>query len=117
MPNSIDGIYTAYLTGKAGSGFAMFVIRHDVIVGSDMLGAVFDGTVTQGEAGGFNVRMSAKLPPNLPLIQGGATGPNGDTSENTFSLPPNFLSEAFIRIEGKQGPLNAKLVKLRDLDD
>lgn len=116
MSNSIDGIYAAYLTGKAGSGFSMFVIRHGIIVGSDVLGGMYDGTVIEDGAG-YKVTLIAKVPPNLPLLQGGVSGPDGDNSENTFSLPSNFLSEAFVRIEGKYGPLNAKLVKLRALND
>jgi hypothetical protein len=117
MSNSIDGFYTAYLTGKAGSGFAMFVARHGSFVGADMLGALYDGTIVESGGTGYTVTLAVKLPPNLPLIQGGVSGPQGEAFELTFHIPLNFLSEAFIRIDAKHGPLNAKLVKIRAIDD
>lgn len=112
-----DGFYTTYITGKAGSGLALFAIRAGVITGADLLGAIYDGRITDEGAAGYKVTIDLKLPPNLPLIQGGTSGPHGDVDQLTFQLPENFLSEAFVRIEGKRGPVNAKFVRIRGFDD
>ncbi len=45
------------------------------------------------------------------------SGTGGDTSETEISLPPTFLAEPFISIETKNGPVNVKLVKIREIDD
>ena len=117
MNNTPDGFYTVYLSGKAGNGFSMFTIRHGVIVGADMLGAIYDGQLEEDGTGGYKATLAVKLPPNMSVIQGGTTGPHGDSHHMTFELPTNFLSVDFVRINGKLGPINAKFVKIRGLDD
>jgi hypothetical protein len=115
MSASINGIYAAYLTGSAGQGFAMLVFRGGTIVGVDAAGVKYDGTyIDTGNA--FSVRLKVSLPPNTLLVQGVTTGAQGDESELEFLMPADFLSQAFLRINAKHGPVNAKLVKLRDLD-
>jgi hypothetical protein len=116
MNLSIDGFYSAYLTGSAGQGFAMLVFRHGTIVGVDVAGARYDGIYTEA-ANGFPVRLKVSLPPNTLLVQGVSTGPEGDNSELEFQLPLEFLSQPFIRINAKHGPVNVKIVKLRELND
>jgi hypothetical protein len=117
MMNSIlNGFYSAYLTGSAGPGFAMLIFRRGVIVGADAMGAKYDGVYTE-QANGFLVKLRVYLPPNTLLVQGATTGSEADISEIGFSLPPNFLSLPFVRVDAKHGPVNVKLVKLREIDD
>jgi hypothetical protein len=116
MSASINGFYAAYLTGSAGQGFAMLVFRNGTIVGVDVAGARYDGTY--GDAGSaFSIKLKVALPPNTLLVQGVSTGPQGDNSELEFQLPVNFLSQPFLRINAKHGPVNVRLVKLRELDE
>ncbi len=116
MSASINGFYAAYLTGSASQGFAMLVFRNGTIVGVDVAGARFDGTY--GDNGnGFSIKLTVSLPPNTLLIQGATTGPETETSQLDFQLPADFLSQPFIRIDARHGPVNAKLTKLRDLHD
>jgi hypothetical protein len=116
MNASINGFYAAYLTGSAGQGFAMLVFRDGTIVGVDATGVKFDGTYGF-IGGGFPVKLKVSIPPNTLLIQGVTSGPQNDNSELEFQLPVDFLSQPFIRISAKHGPLNVKLVKLREFDD
>lgn len=116
MNEHIDGIYAAYLSGKAGSGFAMLLFKDGKIAGADALGITFDGSFEVESNRETVLRVSVKSPPNVPLIQGGMTGPEGDAYEMLARLPANFASEEFVRIETRYGPLNARLTKLRDLN-
>jgi hypothetical protein len=116
MNSTLDGFYSAYLTGSAGPGFAMLVFRRGVIVGADAVGAKYDGVYTEGASGVF-VKLRVHLPPNTLLVQGVSTGPEADMSEIGFELPANFLSLPFVRIDAKHGPVNVKLVRLRELND
>jgi hypothetical protein len=116
MNSSIDGFYAAYLTGSAGQGFAMLVFRNGTIAGADALGAKYDGVYNEA-AGGFAVKLKVSLPPNMFLVQGVSTGPEADDSELDFQLPVDFLSQPFIRVSAKHGPVNVKVVKLRELND
>jgi hypothetical protein len=116
MTEAIDGFYSAFLTGKVGSGFLMFTIRHGVIVGADILGLLYDGQIVK-EDNAHAVTLNVKFPPNTPLIQGNIVSPYGDNEELHFLLPRDFLSAPFVRIEGKNGPVNARFVKIRDLNE
>jgi hypothetical protein len=116
MSTSINGFYAAYLTGTAGQGFVMLVFRNGTIAGADAAGAKYDGTYSDtGSA--FSIKLKVSLPPNTLLVQGISTGPEGDNSELEFQMPADFLSQPFIRIIAKHGPVNAKLVKLREFND
>lgn len=116
MNPSINGFYAAYLTGNASQGLAMLVLRNGTIVGVDAAGAKFDGTYADAGSG-FAIKLNVSLPPNVQLIQGATTGPQGDTSELEILLPADFLSQPFIRIIAKHGPLNVRFTKLRELND
>lgn len=116
MNSSIDGFYAAYLTGSFGQGLVMLIFRHGTIVGIDAAGAKYDGTYTDA-GGGFGVELGIWLPPNILLVQGASTGPQGDNSQLDFQLPADFLSQPYIRVNAKHGPVNVKLIKLRELND
>jgi hypothetical protein len=116
MSTSLNGFYSAYLTGSAGQGLAMVVFRNGKIIGVDVSGATYDGTYSD-TGNGFAIKLNIVLPPNATLVQGGSTGPQGDRSELDFLLPVDFLAQPFIRVNAKHGPVNVKLVKLRDLND
>ncbi len=116
MNTSIDGFYAAYLTGSATQGLAMLVFRNGTIVGVDAGGVKYDGTYTDTGTG-FAIKLNVFVPPNTFLVQGVTSGPQGDKSELNFQLPVDFLSQPFIRINAKHGPVNARMMKLRELND
>lgn len=116
MNTSINGFYAAYVTGTAGQGLAMLVFRNGAIVGVDAAGAKYDGTYTDAGSG-FAVKLNVSLPASIMLVQGVSTGPQGDNSVLDLQLPADFLSQPFIRINAKHGPVNVKLTKLRELND
>jgi len=115
MTDALNGFYAAYFSGKAAQAFAMLIIRNGKIVGAGAFGEVFDGQYEDGE-GILSVTVLTKSPPNMEAIQGGTTGPDGETDELTFKLPRNFSSQDHFRIETRRGPINVKLVRLRGLD-
>ena len=94
----------------------MLVFRNGIIVGVDAAGVKFDGTYADA-ANGLSITLTMSLPPNTLLIQGATTGPEVESSELQFQLPRDFLSQSFIRIDAKYGPVNAKLIRLRELHD
>ena len=114
VSTSIDGFYAVYLTGAASQGLAMLVFRKGEIVGVDAGGVKYDGTYSDVE-NAFTVKLKVSIPPNTPLIQGVSTGPQAENSQIEFQLPPDFLSQPFIRVNAAHGPVNAKIVRLREL--
>jgi hypothetical protein len=116
MKSSIDGFYAAYITGASGQGFALCVFKNGTIVGVDVAEIKYDGTYHDAD-NGFTVKLHLSYPPNTLLVQGVSTGPEVETAELDFHLPADFLSQAFVRINAKHGPVNAKFVKLRELND
>ena len=99
----------------------MAAVRKGRVIGTDIFGVNFSGSydVDASESTGwYRVRLKVTLPANTPVIQSGATsGPHGDVFEIDFRLPPDFLTRDFIRLETKYGPLNARFVRLGDIDD
>jgi hypothetical protein len=116
MIMSIDGFYAAYITGSSGQGFALLVFREGRIIGADALGGVFDGQYSEAIDDAISVKLTIKTPPNVPLIQGGITGPQGEETALEFPMPRDFASRQFVRIDGPRGPANVRLVKIRDID-
>jgi hypothetical protein len=118
VKTSINGFYAAYITGSFQQGFALLVFRNGIVAGVDVGGGKYDGTYYDGATGeGFTVKLKVSLPPNATLVQGVTTGPQGDASEISFQLPVDFLAKPFIRVDAKHGPVNAKIVKLRELNE
>ena len=113
MNTSINGFYAVYLTGVVRQGIALLVFRNGKVVGVDVGGVKYDGTYGDD----FTVKLKVLIPPNTVLVQGVTTGPQGDASEIEFQLPVDFLSQPFIRVNAKHGPVNAKFIKLRDLNE
>ncbi len=116
MSDLIDGIYSAYLTGSVGQGLALLVFRNGQITGADAMGVVFDGHYANLDDDTLSIKLTTKSPAHISLIQGGITGPEGEANELGFTVPRNFDTLEYIRIETKRGPINAKLVKLRGLE-
>jgi len=113
---SINGFYAVYLTGTAGQGLVMLIFKDRTIVGVDISGVKYDGSYEE-HPNGYDVRLKISIPPNTILIQGVRAGPEGETSELDFHLPADFLDQPFIRVNAKHGPVNAKVMRLRELDD
>ena len=68
MESQIDGFYAAFLTGREGNSFAMFIIRRGVVAGADVLGGTYDGRVEEVSSGIHKVKLTSRVPPNLLLI-------------------------------------------------
>jgi hypothetical protein len=117
MSSDIEGFYVAYLSAKAGQGLAVLIFRKGRIVGADIAGVLFDGEYTESADGALSISLLAKTPPNVALIQGGTSGPQGLETALNFEMPRDFGSLNFIRIDGPRGPVNTKLVRLRGLNE
>jgi hypothetical protein len=117
MNNQIDGIYAAYLAGAMANGFGLLLFRNGRIAGADASGVIFDGSYIEDNGSSLSIALNVKSPPNIPLIQGGISGPQGDIYELKIHLPLNFAEKDFTRVETPRGPVNARLTKLRSLDE
>jgi hypothetical protein len=117
MTISIEGFYTAYLSGEQGRGLAMFIFENGLIVGADAFGVMFDGKYYDTETTSISVSLTVKTPPNVFMINGGTSGPHGEENQIKFDLTEDFASRDFIRLEGPRGPVNVKLVKNRNLHE
>jgi hypothetical protein len=104
------------VTGKVSQGLAMLVFRKGIIVGIDVAGIAYDGTYSE-TGDGLAIHLNLSIPPKTFLVQGVTTGPEKEESALAFQLPPDFVSQPFIRINAAHGPVNVKLTKLRELDD
>ena len=112
---TLDGIYLINYTGITGNGSIIFVLKDDVVAGSDMLGSILDGTCRK--VGNDKIEFSAtlKLPPGIQLVTGFVTGNEGLVQQINSDLPVNFSDGNPICIPTPTGNVNAVFKKLRNL--
>lgn len=114
MPQEVEGIYAAYMTGSAGQGFAMFTVRDGLLVGADPMGVLFDGSYTTKPDGtGYEGKIAVKIPPNGTTIQGVSVGPHGLSYEVAMTMPLVFTDQDTLKIPTPLGPVNLRMVKVR----
>ena len=116
--NSIlfDGFYSAFMTGSAGTTFAIFVFKDGILAGTDRGGGKYDGKYEVSES---EEVVTGEINIILPTGSNSITGPIADSGPIRFSvqikIPTRLDAAEYIRVETPTGPINAKLAKLRDL--
>ena len=112
---SLEGFYAGYFTGREGHGLAMFVFQQGRVVGSDLGGITYDGEYRSADdPGSVEIAAHVTLPPGAQLIQGGTTSADGESYDIRVALPVHPDSP-FVRLETPRGPVNLRLVKVREL--
>lgn len=108
--NKVEGIYTAYLTGAAGQGMAMFMFKDGKIAGADVAGLTFSGEYIVDAS-----RILGKISYRMPAGSTSITGTSFQKSSNEIvvplSLPEEIDPNETYRLDTPIGPLNAKFVK------
>lgn len=59
---SINGFYSAFMSGEDGQGYALLVFKDGNIVGADPLGVQFDGVYSK-DGQGWSGEVTVKAPP------------------------------------------------------
>src|ERR1700730_9816600 len=112
----MDGIYVAYLTGRAGTSLLMLVILRGSIVGADVGGITYDAKIEKKKNGsGYHCSGVYVVPAGANLITGVVPPNEPQRIVVEFDLPEDFASGPIVTIETPLGPVNAKFQKLRDL--
>lgn len=106
----IDGIYTAYMTGKTGQGMAMFVFRDGSIAGADMAGLTFSGKYTK-ENDRVKGHVEYRMPANSVSITGAAFEKPSDVISVPIDLPDQIDPNEVYQINTPIGPLNARFMQ------
>ncbi len=113
MSSLWDEIYSAYMTGAEGQGFAMFVFADGLLTGADPLGEVFEGNYSEDVDGNLTGTIRVKVPPDGEVIQGVSVGPSGFVYEVPITLSNGVMDQPFFQISTPLGAVNVKLEKLR----
>ena len=74
----------------------------------------YDGNIIEIEDK-YRVEATVIMPPQSISILGISTGQDGLGYKVAFELPKDFLDQPFVPITTPYGPVNMRLVKLRDL--
>ena len=117
MKQTIEGIYTIYLSAIEGESFAIVILHDSLINGADTEGTIFDGKYIFDSITGITSGIiTVKVPSNVKTIQGVSTGSTGISYDVTIALPKDFLERSYIRAETLYGPVNMRFVLLRRLE-
>ena len=112
----MNGIYAAYVTGKAGNSIILFVIINGTNTGVDVGGMKYDGSIKEkDDKTGYTCSLVYVVPAGVGLITGGAPLTSSTPVPLTFDLPLRFMEPIITRIETPLGPVNARFEKLKDL--
>lgn len=106
----VEGIYTAYLTGAAGQGMAMFVFKDGKIAGADVAGLTFAGSYQVTDARIIG-EVRYRMPAGSVSITGASFEQGSDRIVVPLSLPEAIDPNETYRVDTPIGPLNAKFVK------
>jgi hypothetical protein len=111
----MDGFYAAYLTGSAGSSIAIFVFQNNKIAGADAGGGKYDGEYKISEDGESVIgNMKFSMPVGGSSITGASATTMPILIDIPFKIPLNFSKDDIILFNTPIGPVNAKLVKIRN---
>lgn len=112
----MDGIYAAYLSGKAGNSVGIFLFKGGIVSGADIGGAIYDGQYSATEDGLHVVgTLTMDAPPNTPLITGTSSADPNSKMPIPFRFPKDINEADVYKIETPAGPVNAKFRKIRSL--
>jgi hypothetical protein len=112
----MDGFYAAYLTGRGGNSLVLFAVKANSVVGVDVGGMKYDGSIEVAANGDIQFHVRYTIPPGTPLITGvGGVGAPTPVSLD-FILPKDFAAGTIVTIHTAFGLINAKINKLRDFD-
>ncbi len=107
-------LYAAYFTGAASVNMGLFLIGDGLIVGADMGGLKYDGTLAMAADGSLHGIVNFFLSPGQRLITG-AVAEGSEEFAISVELPPNFASGAIVEINTPAGRVNARFEFLRDV--
>ena len=112
---SIDGFYTAFVTGSHGQAIVLFVFRGGLAVGADMGGCIYDGTYVKAEdSQSITLSLTVKQPGGITTVQGETLPSEGRQFDIQFSVPLDTVLPYF-RVDTPHGSVNARLQKIRGL--
>ena len=110
-----NGIYAAFVSGKAGQGLALLAFLDGAVAGADASGVVYEGQYDNLPNGRVKGVLVTNAPANIVLVQGVHTGSEGMRTELPFEFEQGFEQAPFFPIQTPLGLINVKLKKLRAL--
>lgn len=109
-----NALYAAYLTGKAGSTFALLRFHDGVITGLDAGEGCYDGAYKlDPDRQNIVGTITVNLPAGIPTITGVTSSERPLEFAIPFALPVDLDPEAVYRMETPTGPVNVKFKKKR----
>src|SRR5262249_52431631 len=103
-----DGFFAAYLTGRSGNSVALLAIKSNSVVGVDVGGLKYDGTVEAVTSGGFRFHLNYVIQPGTQLITGVGSVATPTPVSLDFTVPQDFATGVIVTIQTPFGPVNAK---------
>lgn len=111
---TIEGFYSLFFTGQAGTGFAVLCLNGGSIAGADATGATYDGHYAASELGVVG-RITLTVPTGTVLVTGDVIAGQPQSFVIPLSLPPSFANGEPVRIKLPQGPVNVAFKRIRGL--
>ena len=87
---SIDGTYGFVYCGVNGLGVGLFVIENGRLIGSDYMGAKYEGTATEKRDGSIAIDISFEVPPGVIFVQGTSPQDLPHRRQISQTFPPAF---------------------------
>ena len=112
----VNGYYSIYFTGLAGTGFGILVLKGGIITGVDATGSTYDGQYQlDDKQEALSGKVILKAPPGTKLVTGASAGSEPGMWEIPLNLPSDLGSGEPLSIKTPTGPINVIFRKLREL--
>ena len=83
--------------------------------GSGTGGGASDGSIIEGSGGDLKGEIRVEVPAGVSTVQGLTAGSSGLSYTTPITLPSDFASKPFIRIETPLGVVNVRLNRIREI--
>eukprot|EP01031_Cornospumella_fuschlensis_P007895 gene7895-9759_t len=100
----MNGFYAAFLTGLNGNSVLLFAIRDRTVVGVDVGGVKYDGSIVEKDAGGHLIHLAYTIAPGVAMITGLGPVAVPTSVSIDFELPAEFMTGVIVRVQTPFGP-------------
>lgn len=102
----------AFVTGKESESVIFFSVFDTTVSGADLFGSTIDGSLIEKDAG-YQLDISLCVPEGVIPVQGTEVPKGGLKYEIYQTLPSDYYTQPYVRLETTNGPLNVRFQFLR----
>jgi hypothetical protein len=111
---AITGTYGFVYCGVNGLGVGLFVVQNERFIGSDYMGAKYEGTATENSDDSITLDISFEVPAGIILVQGTSPQDLPHRRRIVHTFPPGFGDGVPQDISSPPGTVTVMIKRVED---